>query len=86
MIDRFTARCFARIGLAVAISSAASHAAAAQDRLKSMPGYDQYQRMAPQIAQVAAAVSSRAFTQNGAGVSWSPDGKSVDVSDRRRSA
>ena len=54
MIDRFTARCFAKIGLAVAISSAAAHAAAAQDRLKSMPGYDQYQRMAPQIAQVAA--------------------------------
>jgi len=77
MIDRFTARCFAKIGLAVAISSAASHAAAAQDRLKSMPGYDQYQRMAPQIAQVAAAVTSRAFTQNGAGVSWTPDSKYV---------
>ncbi len=55
MIDRFTARCFARIALAVVISSAASHAVAAQDRLKSMPGYDQYQRMAPLIAQVAAA-------------------------------
>ena len=77
MIDRFTARCFAKIGLAVAISSATAHAAAAQDRLKSMPGYDQYQRMAPQIAQVAASVTSRAFTQNGAAVSWTPDSKYV---------
>jgi dipeptidyl-peptidase 4 len=77
MIDRFTARCFARIGLAVAISSAAAHAASAQDRLKSMPGYDQYQRMAPQIAQVAVAVSSRTFTAGGTGVSWTPDSKYV---------
>ena len=78
MIDRFTARSFARIGLAVVISDrGGARRASAQDRLKSMPGYDQYQRMAPQIAQVAAAVTTRAFTQNGAAVSWTPDSKYV---------
>src|SRR5215467_9189598 len=77
MIDRFTARTFARIGLAMVVSASAAHFAAAQDRLKSMPGYDQYQRMAPQIAQVAATVSSRMFGQNAATVSWTPDSKYV---------
>jgi dipeptidyl-peptidase-4 len=46
----------------------------AQDRLKSMPGYDQYVKMAPQIAQ---AVPGRGFG-GGSRVTWSADGKSVD--------
>ncbi len=50
-------------------------AAQAQDRLKSMPGYDQYMRMAPQIA---AAVPGRGFGGNR--VTWSADGKTVDFS------
>jgi len=42
----------------------------AQDRLKTMPGYDQYQRMAPQIGS---------FVKLGAlNVTWSPDGKSFE--------
>ena len=75
MIDRFKARSVARIGLAVVASAIAASSAAAQDRLKTMPGYEQYQRMAPQIAQVAAAVSSPSFGQSP--VSWTPDGKYV---------
>jgi hypothetical protein len=41
------------VSLALSILAAFGSAttAAAQDRLKSMPGYEQYQRMAPQIAQ-----------------------------------
>ena len=50
---------------------------AAQDRLKSMPGYGQYQRMA---AQIPAALKSGAVT-----VAWSADGGSFEYSyDRRR--
>jgi dipeptidyl-peptidase-4 len=46
--------------------------AVAQDRLRTMPGYEQYQRMAPQIAQASPV---RGF---GRGVVWSADGKSVE--------
>jgi dipeptidyl-peptidase 4 len=40
----------AAVALALSFVGSVSHVAQAQDRLKSMPGYDQYQRMAPQIA------------------------------------
>jgi dipeptidyl-peptidase-4 len=75
MVDTFARRFFARNGLASAMIVTAAHAAPAQDRLKSMPGYEQYQRMAPQIAQVAAAVTSRSFA--GSIISWTPDSKYV---------
>jgi dipeptidyl-peptidase 4 len=67
------------VSLALSILAAFGSAttAAAQDRLKSMPGYEQYQRMAPQIAQ--AVRLSRGFGATAPAV-WSPDGKSVDVS------
>jgi dipeptidyl-peptidase-4 len=42
--------------------------AAAQDRLKTYPGYEQYARMAPQIAQ--------AVTTGALQVTWSEDGRS----------
>jgi len=72
MFASFTPRHFARIALTGIVFLLPRHAGG-QDRLKSMPGYDRYQQMAPQIAQVAAAVSSRQFTQNGPAISWSPD-------------
>src|SRR3954466_3610853 len=50
---------------------------AAQDRLKSMPGYEQYQRMAPLIR--TALPGSQGFGRGGgAGVSWSADGRSFE--------
>ena len=77
MIESFTHRYFARIALAGVVVALVPPRAEAQDRLKSMPGYDRYQQMAPQIAQVAAGVSSRQFTQNGPAISWTPDSKYV---------
>ncbi len=74
MIDTSTARSVARIGLAI-VATTAAHGAHAQDRLKTMPGYEQYQRMAPQIAQVAAAVGSRSF--GGVPFAWTADSKYV---------
>ena len=78
MIESFTHRYLARIALAGFVAAALlPRHAAAQDRLKSMPGYDRYEQMALQIAQVAAGVSSRQFTQNGPAISWTPDSKYV---------
>jgi dipeptidyl-peptidase 4 len=48
----------------------------AQDRLKSMPGYDRYTRMAPLIRGV---VSPNPLASGS--VSWSADGQSVEYSD-----
>jgi dipeptidyl-peptidase-4 len=50
----------------------------AQDRLKSMPGYDRYQRVAPQIAQVRGGGSGRG---GGASFRWSADGRTIDFID-----
>lgn len=49
----------------------------AQDRLKSMPGYERYQRMAPLI-RTALGGGGFGFGRGGAGVTWSTDGKSFD--------
>ncbi|HEY4130999.1 MAG TPA: DPP IV N-terminal domain-containing protein [Gemmatimonadaceae bacterium] len=53
--------------------------AGAQDRLKSMPGYDRYARMAPQIAQ-AMGGSGRGFGRGSGGgqIAWAADGRSVE--------
>src|SRR5262245_5131082 len=48
----------------------------AQDRLKSMPGYDRYSSIAPQI--FSAVAGAQPFGRGGAAVSWSADGKSVE--------
>jgi len=61
---------------ALAILSLSS-SLAAQDRLKTMPGYERYQRMAPLI-RTAVGGTPLGF---GGGVSWSPDGQSVEYSD-----
>ncbi len=51
--------------------------ATAQDRLKSMPGYEQYQRMAPLISTVLGGGGGRGFGAR-AGVTWSADSKTVE--------
>jgi dipeptidyl-peptidase-4 len=58
------------------LSIAGASIAHAQDRLKSMPGYERYQRMAPLIA-AALGGTGRGFGR-GSGVTWSADGKTVD--------
>lgn len=49
----------------------------AQDRLKSMPGYEQYSRMAPQMAS-ALGGGSPFGGRGGSSVTWAADGKSVE--------
>lgn len=58
-------------GLVLAFSATAVHA---QDRLKSMPGYDQYVRMAPQITGAVPGL----IRFGGDRITWSADGKTVD--------
>jgi dipeptidyl-peptidase-4 len=77
MVDGFTRRWFSALTLGSAAIVGAARATRAQDRLKSMPGYEQYQRMAPQIAQVAAGLGGRGFTALGPMIAWSPDSKLV---------
>ncbi len=64
-----------RVVFALALTAAAATVSGAQDRLKSMPGYDQYVRMAPQYGQVAQGLSRGFGRPIG---TWSPDGKTVD--------
>jgi dipeptidyl-peptidase-4 len=72
------ARSIGQLALPLALSLAAS--LGAQDRIKTMPGYDQFQRMAPIIN--AALGATRGLGGFGGptigGVSWAADGKSVD--------
>ncbi|HXT14111.1 MAG TPA: DPP IV N-terminal domain-containing protein [Gemmatimonadaceae bacterium] len=66
----------ARTGTAVAAALAlmlAASTAHAQDRLKSMPGYEQFARMSPQIQQ---AVPGRG--RFGSVATWTPDSRAVD--------
>jgi dipeptidyl-peptidase 4 len=66
----------ARLGVCVGVPAAVAAVAllqagpAAQDRLKSMPGYAQYQKVQPQLA---GALKSGAITPN-----WSADGSSFE--------
>src|SRR3954470_20790731 len=65
---------------AAALLTLVSLPALAQDRLKSMPGYDRYSRMAPQIATALGGTGGQQFfgRGGGGGVNWSPDGQSVE--------
>jgi dipeptidyl-peptidase-4 len=64
--------------LALGLVSAAP-SAMAQDRLKSMPGYEQYQRMAPLISTaLGGSGGGRGFVGGRGGVTWSADSKSVE--------
>jgi dipeptidyl-peptidase-4 len=71
-------RAFLRSGLAaVAFLAAAGSPSSGQDRLRTMPGYEQYQRMA---SQMQGAVRTGALN-----VTWSDDGSAFDyVQDGRR--
>ncbi len=69
----------ASVFLTTASFATAVTAAGAQDRLKSMPGYEQYQRMAPLIR--TALSGGQAFGGRGGGgggATWSADSKFVD--------
>ena len=61
-----------RTAIVLVVTCAAASAAHAQDRLKTMPGYEQYERMLPMIRQ--ALPGSGRF---GAAIAWAPDGRSV---------
>lgn len=63
----------ARAAIVTIFLCIASVAAQAQDRLRTMPGYDQYQRMLPLIRQAAAAGG-----RFGSGVTWSADSRSFE--------
>lgn len=89
MTHRFAGRAALPLGvLALAALGAAGRPLAAQDRLKSMPGYEQFTKMAPQYA---GAVKSGSVLGAGGGFGgggnaggarttpeWSADGKSLD--------
>jgi dipeptidyl-peptidase-4 len=64
-----------RVAATVLVLACAAQAAQAQDRLKSMPGYEQYQKMA--AARATLGMSGRGGG-GGGGITWSSDGKSVD--------
>src|ERR1700750_6991 len=66
---------FGSTARSVVLTAVIAGTASGQDRLKSMPGYDQYVRMAPQIMQ---AIPGRGFGRGGAAPRWSPEGKTVD--------
>jgi dipeptidyl-peptidase-4 len=64
-----------RLGTVLGLYSLLAGAAGAQDRLPSMPGYDQWAKMAPQIAT---AIPGRGFGRGGIAARWSADGATVD--------
>ena len=69
-------RFMTRTSISLVLVLAAVSGARAQDRLRTMPGYEQYQRMAPLI-QSAVASSGRGFGR-GAAFTWSGDSRTVD--------
>ncbi|HEV8214225.1 MAG TPA: hypothetical protein VGP95_00275, partial [Gemmatimonadaceae bacterium] len=60
----------------IALCLALASVGQAQDRLRTMPGYERYQRMAPLIASSLGS-SGRGFGR-GSGVTWSNDSRSVE--------
>ena len=56
----------------------AVNSASAQDRLKSMPGYDQYARMAPAIRTALGAPQGFGGRGGGSSATWSADGRSLE--------
>ncbi len=65
----------ARVAATVLALACASHVAHAQDRLKSMPGYEQYQKA--MSARIALGMGGRGGSGGGE-ITWSADSKSVD--------
>jgi len=73
MMNGTRTRAGARVAAVLALASVAG-TAGAQDRLKSMPGYDQYQRMLPVYRSAVMPLTIGAP----GGVTWSPDGRSFE--------
>jgi dipeptidyl-peptidase-4 len=69
-----------RLGIMLALGISTTRAAAAQDRLRTMPGYERYQQMLPQIQSAlgggGGGLGGRGF--GGGGIAWSSDGKAVE--------
>src|SRR5262245_43462149 len=74
-LARMTIARFQRAAAVFALAAAVVAPLHAQDRLKSMPGYDRYSSIAPQI--FSAVAGTQPFGRGGA-VSWSADGRSVE--------
>ena len=72
-------RCVLAAGLVALVAPLVAPLARAQDRLRTMPGYDQYQRMLPVYAQ--AAPGGRGFGRFGPPATWSPDSKTLEYFD-----
>ena len=64
-----------RAAIAMAVLCLANGAAYAQDRLPTMPGYEQYQRMLPLMRQ---AFPGGGLGRFGGGVAWAADGRSFE--------
>lgn len=72
------ARPLATLGAIVVGLTSMTTRATAQDRLKSMPGYEQYARMAPLIRSVLGPPTSFGGRGGGGAATWAADGKSFD--------
>ena len=69
----------ARRSAATLLTTCASRrTASAQDRLKSMPGYEQYTRMAPLIVRARRRVGIWRARRRRNGATWAADGKSFE--------
>src|SRR5215467_13812298 len=76
MKKSFAASILVRGSAMVAVVACSASVAHAQDRLKTMPGYDQYTRMAPLIRTALGAPQGFGGRGGGGGAAWSADGKS----------
>ena len=63
-----------RLVLAAALLATLPLSGVAQDRLKTMPGYDQYQRMSPLMTAQALRLATPA-------ANWTSDGKAIEYED-----
>ena len=67
-----------RSSVSLAFSLALASVANAQDRLRTMPGYERYQRMAPLIQSALGSGGGGRGFGRGSSVSWSPDSRTVE--------
>ena len=67
-----------RSSFSLAFSLALASVANAQDRLRTMPGYERYQRMAPLIQSALGSGGGGRGFGRGSSVSWSPDSRTVE--------
>ena len=67
-----------RSSVSLAFSLALTSVASAQDRLRTMPGYERYQRMAPLIQSALGSGGGGRGFGRGSSVNWSPDSRTVE--------